>query len=95
MPPLVDPEFGAELRRLRKAKNVSLRRLAELACVSPTLVSKVENGHVSPPSESAIRRMARAIEADEYELLKLAGKLPSEVVAVLLESPTETWRRLL
>jgi transcriptional regulator with XRE-family HTH domain len=94
MPLIPDASFGQHVRRVRNERDMSLRKLAERAFVSPTLISKVETGQVQPPSEATIRRIARALDADEYEFLKLAGKLPAELVAALLRQPVEEWRRI-
>lgn len=76
--------FGAELRRMRKEAEVSLRKLSEIADVSPSYVSKVENGLMAPPSERVLRIMAPAVGVDSWELLRVAGKLPTELREALL-----------
>lgn len=40
--------IGRELHRARKAKNLSLRQLATIAEVSPSLLSQIENAKVNP-----------------------------------------------
>ncbi|MGH2358966.1 MAG: helix-turn-helix domain-containing protein, partial [bacterium] len=40
--------IGKELHRARKAKNLSLRQLATIAEVSPSLLSQIENAKVNP-----------------------------------------------
>ena len=40
--------IGEKLRAARKNKNFSLRKLAALADVSPSLLSQIENGHANP-----------------------------------------------
>lgn len=94
LPPLVDPAFGLRLREMRKERGLSLRKLAAEAEISPTFISKVENGHVSPPSHDAICRVAKALGRDHFELLLLAGKLPKEVEEMLLLSSASDLRRL-
>lgn len=40
--------IGRELRTARKARNLSLRQLASIAEVSPSLLSQIENSRVNP-----------------------------------------------
>src|SRR6266496_2331632 len=80
-------EFGRRLRELRKQKNISQRDLATQVAVDFTYLSKIEGGRLAPPSEDVIRRLAQALDADENELINLAGKVPKDLKAVLEESP--------
>ncbi|TMC85074.1 MAG: helix-turn-helix domain-containing protein [Chloroflexi bacterium] len=80
-------EFGRRLRELRKHKKISQRDLATQVAVDFTYLSKIEGGRLAPPSEDVIRRLAQALDADENELINLAGKIPKDLKAVLEESP--------
>jgi len=80
-------EFGRYLRELRKQKKISQRDLATQVAVDFTYLSKIEGGRLAPPSEDVIRRLALALDADENELINLAGKVPKDLKAVLEESP--------
>jgi transcriptional regulator with XRE-family HTH domain len=80
-------EFGRRLRELRKQKKISQRDLATRVAVDFTYLSKIEGGRLAPPSEDVIRRLAQALDADENELINLAGKVPKDLKAVLEESP--------
>ncbi|WP_454852257.1 helix-turn-helix domain-containing protein [Promicromonospora soli] len=53
MKPPVDPRFGAELRRLREARAVSLRDLSAASHLSKSLLSLYENGGRDPSPENA------------------------------------------
>ncbi len=82
--------FGDRIRRLRKAKGYSLRKLAPIVGVGFSYLSKVENGRLDfrgPPSESLIHRLAESLEADEDELLLLAGRIPDSIALRILEQP--------
>jgi transcriptional regulator with XRE-family HTH domain len=71
--------FGERIRELRKAKNLNQRDLAAKVGVNFTYLSKIENGKLDFaqfPSEETIRKLARALGADEDELLLLAQKIP-------------------
>lgn len=80
-------EFGQRLRDLRKQKNFSQRDLAAQIGIDFTYLSKIEGGRLNPPSEGIIQRIAQVLEADEDELINLAGKVPKDLKAVLEESP--------
>ncbi len=103
-------EFGQRLRDLRKKKNLSQRDLAAQVGIDFTYLSKIEGGRLDPPSEVVIRRIAQVLEANEDELINLAGKVPKDLKSVLEESPqavellrvlserklpNETYRRML
>ncbi|MGW4502030.1 helix-turn-helix domain-containing protein [Micromonospora sp. NPDC004336] len=59
MPPrartIVDPRFAAELRRLREARGMSLRRLASLVNHGKSLVHQLETGQTKPTVAVAAR----------------------------------------
>ncbi len=80
-------EFGQRLRNLRKQKNLCQRDLAARVGIDFTYLSKIEGGRLDPPSEVIIQRIAQVLEADEDELINLAGKVPKDLKAVLEESP--------
>lgn len=80
-------EFGRRLRDLRKLKNVSQRDLASRVGIDFTYLSKIEGGRSAPPSEEVIRYIAQVLDADENELINLAGKVPKDLKSVLEESP--------
>src|SRR5579885_3812871 len=64
--------FGERLRELRKAKNLGQRALADMVDINFTYLSKIENGRLDFaqfPSEDLIRKLAKALDADEDELL--------------------------
>ena len=82
--------FGDRIRELRKAKGYSLRKLAPLAGVGFSYLSKVENGRLDSggsPSESLIHRLADALDADEEELLLLARHVPNAIAQQIFDHP--------
>jgi transcriptional regulator with XRE-family HTH domain len=82
--------FGDRVRELRKAKNLGQRALANEIGVSHTYVSKIENEKLDfgdYPSEELIRKIAKALDADEYELLLLAEKIPEQIRKRVMEHP--------
>jgi transcriptional regulator with XRE-family HTH domain len=82
--------FGERLRELRKAKNLSQRALAEKIGINFTYLSKVESEKLDfaqYPSEDLIRKLAKALGADEDELLLLAKKIPTDIRDRVIERP--------
>lgn len=82
--------FGDQIRELRKAKGLSQRALGELVGVSFTYISRVENEKLDfgdYPSEDLIRKLAKALGADEGELFLLAKKIPEDIRKRVMERP--------
>lgn len=52
---VVDPNFGATLRRQRQARGLSLRQLGKLVCYSHTQVWELETGRARPTPDQATR----------------------------------------
>jgi HTH-type transcriptional regulator, competence development regulator len=88
--------FGEKVRQLRRAKGLTLRGLAAKVQVGFTYLSKVENERLDfadYPSDDLIGRLAKALDADEDELLLLAKKIPAQIKKRVLERP-EAFRKL-
>lgn len=82
--------FGERLRELRQAKNLSQRDLATEVGVNFTYISKIENEKLDFaqfPGEELIRKLAKALEADEGELMILAQKIPEQIKKRVMERP--------
>jgi HTH-type transcriptional regulator, competence development regulator len=82
--------FGAKLRELRKAKNLSQRALGEQVGINFTYLSKIESEKLDfaqYPSEDLIRKLASALDADVDELLLLAKKIPADIRERVIERP--------
>jgi len=84
--------FGRHVRQLRERKkrgdrSFSLRQVAARIGVEPAYLSKVERGMVAPPSEEKIIRLARELEEDADVFLSLAGKVSSDVLAIIRRHP--------
>ena len=85
--------FGKYVRKKREElrsqdARYSLRQVAERINVQPSYLSKVERGIEAPPSEETILRLAEDIDVDSDVLLALAGKVSSDLQAVILKRPT-------
>jgi cytoskeletal protein RodZ len=80
-------KFGAHIRALREAQEISLRKFADRAQISPTYLSKVERDEFPPPGEEAVRRIAEILGEDPDELLALAGKVASDLPGIIQQQP--------
>jgi HTH-type transcriptional regulator, competence development regulator len=86
--------FGDHIRQVRAARSerevqFSLRQVAQRIGVEPAYLSKVERGLVPPPSEATIVRLAADLGEDADVLLALAGKVSSDLQAIILRRPKE------
>lgn len=84
------PTFGEKLRELRKERDLSQKKLAELVAINFTYLSKIENERLDFahfPSEELICKLATVLESDENELLILAKKVPARIKNRVFERP--------
>jgi transcriptional regulator with XRE-family HTH domain len=75
----IEQRLGPELKRLREANGISLRTLAERAGFSPSFISQVENGQVSP-SIASLEQLAATLNVTLADLF--ATPDTSEVLLV-------------
>jgi transcriptional regulator with XRE-family HTH domain len=61
---------AANLRRVRHGKQMTQEELAERAELSPRYVSRIETG-VASPTVSVLGRLAKALDVDPCELVRL------------------------
>ncbi len=85
-------EFGSYIRRCREElwkrdKTYSLRKVAAKIEVEPAYLSKVERELVAPPSEAKIVSLANALGEDADVLLAMAGKVSSDLQAIIKTRP--------
>ena len=81
--------FGATIRDLREAQQISLRKFADKVGISPTYLSKIERDEFPPPGEETVKKFAVALDQDPDELLALAGKVSSDLPAIIQQRPRE------
>ncbi len=78
-----EPEYasmGERLRRARQARGLSLRGLAEVLGVSPSLISQVENGRAKP-SVNTLYALASELRISLDVLLFMDTKPPAPAAA--------------
>ena len=85
-------DFGAFLRERREElrrddRSFSVRKVAERIGVQPSYLSKIERGEVAPPSEATIVKLAEELGLDPDALLAMAGKVSSDLQAVIRTRP--------
>ena len=80
-------KFGATIRELREKQGMSLRKFAAAVDISPTYVSKIERDEFPPPGEERILTMAKILGQDSDWLLGLAGKVSSDLPAIVQKRP--------
>lgn len=72
--------FGARVRQRREECRLGLRDTARRAGISATFLSRVEtDAEKALPSEEVIRKLAEILNDDFDTLMRLAGRIPSEV----------------
>ena len=82
-------KFGAYVRQEREGREIGLREMAKKVGVSPTYLSKVERDEFSPPAEDKVRKIAELYDNDVDELLALAGRVSSDLTAIIRRHPRE------
>jgi transcriptional regulator with XRE-family HTH domain len=70
---------GANLRRLRIRRGLSLERLAKLSAVSRAMLSQIELGR-SAPSITVLWKIARALEVSFSAFITVGGEATSRVL---------------
>jgi len=79
--------FGKHIRKLRKARGVSLRRLAKSVEKDHTYLSKIEYGKVPPPSAEVVLALADELGEDPDVLMVMAGHLPDGLRDIIMKRP--------
>jgi HTH-type transcriptional regulator, competence development regulator len=85
----MEKTFGTLVRHLRLEQGYSLRAFAREIGVSGNFLSEMERGRFAPPSEGKIALIAEKLGRNTDEMLALAGKVSSDVLAIILQRPKE------
>lgn len=86
-------DFGTYIREARlrlqeeDRRTYSLRQVAERVGIEPSYLSKIERGIFPPPSEETILLIAQELHEDKDVLLAMAGKLSSDLKAIITARP--------
>jgi transcriptional regulator with XRE-family HTH domain len=68
--------FGKHIHKLRKARGMSIRKLAKGVEKDHTYLSKIEHGKVPPPSAEVVMALAEELGEDSDVLMVMAGHMP-------------------
>jgi transcriptional regulator with XRE-family HTH domain len=79
--------FGKHIRKLRKARKVSLRKLAKTVEKDHTYLSRIEAGKVPPPSPEVVLALAEALGEDSDVLMVMAGHMPDGLRDIIMDRP--------
>lgn len=84
--------LGHTLRQQREAlkatdRSFSLRQVAQRVGIEPAYLSKIERGDVPPPGEETLKKLARELGLDADVTLAMAGKVSSDLQAVIRKRP--------
>jgi transcriptional regulator with XRE-family HTH domain len=74
--------FGTYMRRLRKARGLTLKQVEAKAKVSNAYISQIERGLRKPPHPNILKRLAETYDVEHLELLVEAGYLQEDSAAV-------------
>jgi len=75
------------LKLRRDDRSYSLRGVARQVGIQPSYLSQIERGRVPPPSEHTIYLLAAVLGLDADGLLALAGRVSSELQAMIRRRP--------
>lgn len=82
--------FGELISKLRKEKGYSIREFAKIVQLSPGFISQLErNKAITFPNEENIRKMAKILDCDEFQLLAEAKKVPTEIQEAFFADPNK------
>ena len=80
-------QFGKHLRSARQRQGMSLRSLAHLSKISLGYMHQIETGKSSIPTPARIAEFAKWLRVDGDELAAAAGKVPDDVIRLIVERP--------
>jgi transcriptional regulator with XRE-family HTH domain len=86
----IEHRIGPELRRLREEAGLSLRTLAERAGFSPSLISQIENGQVSP-SITSLGQIASTLGVSLADLFAATAESGVTVVRADARPSFRSW----
>ncbi len=78
--------FGQYIRQVREDNGLSLRKVAEMIEITPSLLSKIERG-IENASEEVIINLAKQYQLNEDILLAMNGKVSSKLKEIIIARP--------
>jgi len=69
----IDPRLGKRIREVRRAKEMTIKELADIIGCSPTHVTRIETAKRRIDSTSLLVKFAQALGLPSEELITLAG----------------------
>lgn len=82
-------EFGVYLKRIRKAKKMTIRQLELYSNVSNAYISQLERGDRGIPSPDILKKLSQPLGVDYNELMEKAGYIDVQSPAAQLISYLE------
>ena len=79
--------IGKLIRKLRKEKGLSLRKLAEKVDITFVNIAHIENGRVATSAE-IIKQLAKALDYDADKLLAAADSVNEDIKNIIKKLPT-------
>jgi transcriptional regulator with XRE-family HTH domain len=79
--------LGSEIRRLRHEAGLHQRDIAQRIQTTTGYVSQIEGDACSPPTEAKILAIAEILNVNVDHLLALAGRVPTDVAAIVRRNP--------
>ncbi|MEK5460986.1 helix-turn-helix transcriptional regulator [Bacillus sp. FSL R5-0293] len=73
-------EFGEFIKRKRKEKNWTQKRLSNEAGLASSYISHLEKGNRKKPTHHTIRKIASALDLSTRETLDLLQLFPDEII---------------
>ena len=80
-------KFNKRLRELRKLRGVTAREVSEETGVSASYLGNLEAGRVITASDDVIIKLASYYGVNADELLCEAGRVPFDIVRLLMKQP--------
>ncbi len=77
-------DLGKFIFEHRTAKNLSSRKLAELANISHTEIHRLENGERKHPSPLVLKFIANALQLPYDDIMKAAGYIDGTCISPLI-----------
>lgn len=89
-----DLTFGEQLRKIRRGKGDSVRKVALYAGISASYYSQIENNKRQIPKPNTLRKIAKGLRISETQIFELADLIPDELEENKSSAETPSGARL-